>query len=126
MVLAGGLKKELCSWIGQAGGRAVGISGKDGGFGIAEKVEGSSRDPDSNIERVVDLGFVGHPRHIDRTLLDTISNAGMNPVVVLICVDSEGQTYNINADTMAGAIAAARGAGRLFLLTDVSGVLDKE
>jgi acetylglutamate kinase len=126
MVLSGAINKELVSWIAQAGGRAVGISGKDGGFVIAEKVEGSSRDPDSNIERVVDLGFVGHPRHIDRTLLDTISNAGMIPVVAPIGVDSEGQTYNINADTMAGAIAAALGAARLFLLTDVAGVLDKE
>jgi len=125
MVLSGAINKELVSWIAQAGGRAVGISGKDGGFVIAEKVEGTTRDPDSNIERAVDLGFVGTPKHIDRSLLDTISESGMIPVVAPIGVDTTGQTYNINADTMAGAIAAALGAARLFLLTDVAGVLDK-
>lgn len=107
MVLSGAINKELVSWIAQAGGRAVGISGKDGGFVIAEKVEGTTRDPDSNIERAVDLGFVGTPKHIDRSLLDTISGSGMIPVVAPIGVDANGQTYNINADTMAGAIAAA-------------------
>jgi acetylglutamate kinase len=115
MVLSGTINKELVSWIAQAGGRAVGISGKDGGFVIAEKVQGA-----------VDLGFVGTPKHIDRSLLDTISAAGMIPVVAPVGVDEKGQTYNINADTMAGAIAAALGASRLFLLTDVAGVLDKE
>ncbi len=126
MVLSGAINKELVSWIAQAGGKAVGISGKDGGFVIAEKAERTTRDPDSNIERVVDLGFVGEPKHIDRTILDTLSAAGMIPVVAPIGVDEAGQTYNINADTMAGAIAAAMGAARLFLLTDVAGVLDKD
>jgi acetylglutamate kinase len=125
MVLSGAINKELVSWIAQAGGRAVGISGKDGGFVIAEKVESTTRDPDSNIERAVDLGFVGTPKHIDRRILDTISDAGMIPVIAPVGVDEGGQTYNINADTMAGAIAAALGAARLFLLTDVAGVLDK-
>jgi acetylglutamate kinase len=124
MVL-GAINKELVSWIAQAGGKAVGISGKDAGFVIAEKVERTTRDPDSNIERAVDLGFVGEPKHIDRTILDTLSVAGMIPVVAPIGVDHGGQTYNINADTMAGAIASAMGAARLFLLTDVAGVLDK-
>jgi acetylglutamate kinase len=104
----------------------VGISGKDGGFVIAEKVNRTARDPDSNIERVIDLGFVGEPTHIDRTILDTLSSAGMIPVIAPIGVDKTGQTYNINADTMAGAVAAAMGAARLFLLTDVAGVLDKQ
>ncbi len=126
MVLSGAINKELVSWIAQAGGKAVGISGKDGGFVIAEKAQRTTRDPDSNIERAVDLGFVGEPKHIDRTILDTLSAAGMIPVVAPIGVDEAGQTYNINADTMAGAIAAAMGAARLFLLTDVAGVLDKE
>jgi acetylglutamate kinase len=126
MVLSGAINKELVSWIAQAGGRAVGISGKDGGFVIAEKVESTTRDPDSNIERAVDRGFVGSPKHIDRRILDTISAADMIPVVAPIGVDEGGQTYNINADTMAGAIAAALGAARLFLLTDVAGVLDKD
>ncbi len=126
MVLSGAINKELVSWIAQAGGKAVGISGKDGGFVTAEKVKRTTRDPDSNIERVIDLGFVGEPKIIDRTVLDTLSSAGMIPVVAPIGVDESGQTYNINADTMAGAIAAATGAARLFLLTDVAGVLDKQ
>jgi acetylglutamate kinase len=126
MVLSGAINKELVSWIGQAGGRAVGISGKDGGFVTATKVRRTQKDPDSNIERIVDLGFVGEPARVDRSLLDTISNAGMIPVVAPIGIGEDNHTYNINADTMAGAIAAAMGASRLFLLTDVPGVLDKQ
>ncbi len=126
MVLSGAINKEIVAWIGGAGGRAVGISGKDGGFVRAEKVTRTTRDPGSNIESVVDLGFVGEPAEIDRSVLDTISNAGMIPVVAPIGVGADGHTYNINADTMAGAIAAALGAARLFLLTDVAGVLDKQ
>jgi acetylglutamate kinase len=126
MVLSGAINKELVSWIGQAGGRAVGISGKDGGFVTATKVRRTQKDPDSNIERIVDLGFVGEPAHVDRSLLDTISNAGMIPVVAPIGIGEDNHTYNINADTMAGAVAAAMGASRLFLLTDVPGVLDKQ
>lgn len=126
MVLSGAINKELVSWIGQAGGRAVGISGKDGGFVTATKVRRTKKDPDSNIERIVDLGFVGEPSRIDRSLLDTISQAGMIPVVAPIGIGEDGNTYNINADTMAGAVAAAMDAARLFLLTDVAGVLDKQ
>ena len=124
MVLSGAINKEIVAWIAAAGGKAVGISGKDGGFVIAEKVKRTTRDPESNIERVVDLGFVGEPKTVDRTILDTISAAGMIPVVAPIGVGADGHTYNINADTMAGAVAAALSADRLFLLTDVSGVLD--
>jgi len=125
MVLSGAINKEIVSWIAKAGGKAVGISGKDGGFVTAEKVTRTTRDPESHIERAIDLGFVGEPSAIDRSVLDTISNAGMIPVVAPIGVGADGDTYNINADTMAGAIAAAVGAKRLFLLTDVVGVLDK-
>jgi acetylglutamate kinase len=125
MVLSGAINKELVSWISQAGGKALGISGKDGGFVTAEKIERTTRDPDSNIERVVDLGFVGEPKSVDRSVIDTISGAGMIPVVAPIGVGTDGHTYNINADTMAGAVAAALGAARLFLLTDVPGVLNK-
>jgi acetylglutamate kinase len=125
MVLSGAINKELVNWIAQAGGRAVGISGKDGGFVTATKVQRTKKDPDSNIEQVVDLGFVGEPSSVDRTILDTISAAGMIPVIAPIGVGVDGETYNINADTMAGAVAAAMGASRLFLLTDVPGVLDK-
>ncbi|MGN6376596.1 MAG: acetylglutamate kinase [Sphingomonas sp.] len=126
MVLSGAINKEIVAWIGQAGGRAVGLSGKDGNFVRAAKVARTTRDPDSNIERAVDLGFVGEPEMIDRSVIDTVSAAGMIPVVAPIGIGADGHTYNINADTMAGAIAGALGAKRLFLLTDVAGVLDKQ
>ncbi len=126
MVLSGAINKEIVSWIGKAGGRAVGLSGKDGRMVIAEKVRRTQKDPDSNIEREIDLGFVGEPADVDRRVIDTISKAGMIPVIAPIAIGEDGETYNINADTMAGAIAIATGAARLFLLTDVMGVLDKE
>ena len=126
MVLSGAINKELVAWIGAAGGRAIGISGKDAGFVRAVKVARTARDPDSNIERAIDLGFVGEPAGIDRRVLDTISAAGMIPVVAPIGIGDDGMTYNINADTMAGAVASAMGASRLFLLTDVAGVLDQQ
>lgn len=125
MVLSGAINKELVAWIGEAGGRAIGLSGKDAGMVRAVKVTRTTRDPDSHIERAVDLGFVGEPQLIDRRVIDTVSAAGMIPVVAPIGIGADGQTYNINADTMAGALAAALGAARLFLLTDVPGVLDK-
>jgi acetylglutamate kinase len=125
MVLCGSINKELVGWINAAGGRAVGISGKDGGFVHAVKVERTQKDPDSNIEKAIDLGFVGEPDRVDRSVIDTISSAGMIPVVAPIGMGDDGHTYNINADTMAGAIASALGAARLLLLTDVAGVLDK-
>lgn len=126
MVLSGAINKELVGWIAQAGGKAIGISGKDGGLVTATKVERTGKDPESNIERAIDLGFVGEPSEVDTTVLDTVSAAGMIPVVAPIGAGADGHTYNINADTMAGAIAAALGAARLFLLTDVKGVLDKD
>lgn len=125
MVLSGTINKDIVNWIGQAGGRAVGISGKDGGFVTANKVVRTSKTEGSNVEQAVDLGFVGEPSFIDTAILDTISGAGMIPVIAPIGVGADNATYNINADTMAGAIAAALGAARLFLLTDVPGVLDK-
>ena len=125
MVLSGAINKELVGWINAAGGRALGISGKDGDFVRASKVKRTQKDPDSNIERSIDLGFVGEPQKVDRSVIDTISGAGMIPVIAPIGVGDDGHTYNINADTMAGAIASSLGASRLFLLTDVAGVLDK-
>ena len=126
MVLSGAINKELVGWIANAGGKAIGIRGKDGGLVTAEKLQRTTRDPDSLIEKALDLGFVGDPTSVDTTLLDTASAAGMIPVVAPIARGADGHTYNINADTMAGAIAAAIGAARLFLLTDVAGVLDKD
>ncbi|WP_296678007.1 acetylglutamate kinase [Novosphingobium sp.] len=126
MVLSGAINKELVGWIAGAGGKAIGISGKDGGLVTASKVRRTTKDPDSNIEQVVDLGFVGEPETVDTAIIETCCAAGMIPVIAPIAAGSDGATYNINADTMAGAIAAALGAARLFLLTDVAGVLDKD
>jgi len=126
MVLSGAINKQLVGWIAGAGGKAIGISGKDGGLMTASKVTRTTKDPDSQIEQAIDLGFVGEPETIDTTILLTASQAGMIPVVAPIAAGADGHTYNINADTMAGAIAGALGAKRLFLLTDVPGVLDKD
>jgi acetylglutamate kinase len=126
MVLSGAINKQLVGWIAGAGGKAIGISGKDGGLVTARKVERTTRDPDSNIEKAVDLGFVGEPETVDTAIIDTAVAAGMIPIIAPIGAGKDGHTYNINADTMAGAIAAALGAARLFLLTDVTGVLDKQ
>jgi acetylglutamate kinase len=131
MVLSGAINKELVSWIGKAGGKAVGISGKDGAMVTARKVVAQKmgkaiEDPEGGEALVVDLGFVGEPETIDTSVLDTLSRAGLIPVIAPIAVGPDGETYNINADTMAGSIAAAIGAARLFLLTDVPGVLDKD
>ncbi len=124
MVLAGSINKELVAAINRAGGSAAGISGKDANLVTAVKLTRTTRDPDSHIERAVDLGFVGEPASIDRTLIDTLIAAGITPVIAPVAAGTDGHTYNINADTMAGAIAAAIGAARFFLLTDVAGVLD--
>ena len=125
MVLAGSINKEIVSWIAAAGGRAVGISGKDAGLVQAEKIGREDPDPQQGIERHVDLGFVGEPVAVDRRIIDTLSRDGIIPVIAPIALGADGHTYNVNADTMAGAIAAALGASRFFLLTDVAGVLDK-
>ncbi|MCU6454658.1 acetylglutamate kinase [Sphingomonas sp. A2-49] len=126
MVLAGSINKEIVAWIGQAGGRAVGISGKDANLVTAVKVGRETPDTLQGIERHVDLGFVGEPVAVDRTIVDTLSGSGIIPVIAPIALGADGHTYNINADTMAGAIAAALGASRFFLLTDVAGVLTKD
>ena len=123
MVLAGAINKEVVSAITEAGGTAVGISGKDGNLIQARKLE-RRRKTDSNIEKVIDLGLVGEPSNINTRILDTLVNSHMIPVVAPVGVGAEGTTYNINADTAAGAIASAMGASRLLMLTDVTGVLD--
>ena len=126
MVLSGAINKAIVGSIARAGGKAIGISGKDGGLVTATKLQRTHKDPDSNIEKVLDLGFVGEPSKVDTTIIETATGAGMIPVVAPIGVGEDGHTYNINADTMAGALAAALGAARLLLLTDVAGVLDKQ
>ncbi len=125
MVLSGLLNKRIVAGINAAGGRAVGVSGKDAGLIRARKLRRTKRDPDSNIEKILDLGYVGEPQTVDPQLLEALDAAGFIPVVAPIGADGEGQTYNINADTAAGAVAGAMRAERLLLLTDVEGVLDK-
>ena len=125
MVLSGSINKQLVTEINHAGGRAVGLSGKDGNLVVARKLHRTKRDPDSNIERVLDLGFVGEPETINPQVLQTILSSDLIPVVAPIGTGGDGQTYNINADTVAGAIAGAMKATRLVLLTDVAGVLDR-
>jgi len=125
MVLAGSINKQIVGYINAAGGRAIGLTGKDGNMVRARKVTRTIADPSSNIEKVVDLGFVGEPEKVDTTVLDTILGRELIPVLAPVATSASGETYNVNADTFAGAIAGALKAKRLLLLTDVPGVLDK-
>ncbi|MXQ11631.1 acetylglutamate kinase [Microvirga makkahensis] len=125
MVLAGSINKQIVGWIGTEGGKAVGLSGKDGNMVIARKATRTAVDPESNIEKAVDLGFVGEPEKVNRDVLDKVLSAELIPVLAPVAIGQDGQTYNVNADTFAGAIAGAMTAKRLLLLTDVPGVLDK-
>jgi acetylglutamate kinase len=125
MVLAGLINKQIVGFINGAGGRAVGLCGKDGNMVLARKISRSMVDPDSHIEKIVDLGFVGEPEKVDVTVLNQILGRDLIPVLAPIATSREGITFNINADTFAGAIAGALRAKRLLLLTDVPGVLDK-
>ncbi len=126
MVLAGSINKQIVTAINQAGGFAVGLSGKDGQLIRARKLRRTQRDPDSNIERMLDLGFVGEPAEINPHVLNFFEQSDIIPVIAPTGVGASGETYNINADTAAGAIAGAAGASRLLFLTDVAGVLDKQ
>jgi acetylglutamate kinase len=125
MVLAGSINKQIVGFINEAGGKAVGLCGKDGNMVVARKVSRSVVDPKSNIERIVDLGFVGEPESVDTTVLTQILGRDLIPVLAPLAISRNGSTYNVNADTFAGAIAGALKAKRLLLLTDVAGVLDK-
>ncbi len=126
MVLAGSINKQIAGRINRAGGRAVGLSGKDGDLIIAQKLHRTQRDPGSNIEKILDLGFVGEPKHINPEVLESILESDLIPVIAPLGTSLQGETYNINADTAAGAIAASMIAKRFILLTDVPGVLDAE
>jgi acetylglutamate kinase len=125
MVLAGSINKQLVGFINEAGGKAIGLTGKDGNMVVARKVNRAVVDPGSNIEKIVDLGFVGEPDKIDTTVLTQILGRELIPVLAPLAAAPQGGTYNVNADTFAGAIAGALKAKRLLLLTDVPGVLDK-
>ena len=125
MVLAGSINKQIVGFINEAGGKAVGLCGKDGNMVLARKLSRRVVDPDSNIEKIVDLGFVGEPERVDVTVLDQILGRELIPVLAPVATSREGITYNVNADTFGGAIAGALKAKRLLLLTDVAGVLDR-
>ncbi|MFW2437287.1 MAG: acetylglutamate kinase [Parvibaculales bacterium] len=126
MVLAGAINKQIVSALNQAGGRAVGLSGKDANLIIARKTRARKADPSSNIDKAVNLGFVGTPKTINTDVLDVMLKSDLIPVVAPIATSEDGQTLNVNADTAAGALAAALNAERLLMLTDVTGVLDKK
>jgi len=126
MVLSGSINKSIVQAISEAGGTAVGLSGKDGNLIQANKLRRTKRDEHSNIEKILDLGFVGEPSKVNPRIITDLEQAGIIPVIAPIGMGANGETYNINADTVAGAVAAAMGASRLLLLTDVAGVLDKE
>ncbi len=125
MVLAGSINKQIVGYINAAGGKAVGLCGKDGNMVQAKKVTRTVVDTDSNIEKIVDLGFVGEPEKVDLTVLNHLLGKELIPVLAPVATSANGGTFNVNADTFAGAIAGALKAKRLLLLTDVPGVLDK-
>lgn len=126
MVLAGSINKQIVQSITAQGGRAIGLCGKDGNMVSARKLTRTVVDPDSNIEKVIDLGFVGEPSHVNRRVLDTVATGNLIPVIAPVCPGEDGQTYNVNADTFAGSVAGALHAKRLLFLTDVNGVLDRD
>ncbi len=132
MVLSGAVNKEIVNFINVAGReadvRGVGLSGKDARLLTVEKAVKSKRDPETSLERTIDLGFVGEPKTVDPQIINALIHASEDyvPVIAPIGVSSEGETYNINADAVAGAIAGALGAKRMLMLTDVAGVLDKD
>jgi acetylglutamate kinase len=125
MVLAGSINKQMVGYINEAGGKAVGLCGKDGNMVVARKLTRTVIDPDSAIEQVIDLGYVGEPDKVDTTVLTQILGRELIPVLAPVAAAANGGTFNVNADTFAGAIAGALKAKRLLLLTDVPGVLDK-
>jgi acetylglutamate kinase len=126
MVLAGSINKSIVSSIQQAGGRAVGISGKDGNLMIAERLTKKKTDPATGETVEIDFGFVGEPVRVNTEILETIMRSDAIPVIAPVGVGRNGDSFNVNADTAAGAIATATRAKRLLLLTDVAGVLDKD
>jgi acetylglutamate kinase len=126
MVLSGSINKQIVTDINSAGGRAVGLSGKDGNLVMARKLERYKLDPGTLESKPVDYGFVGEPEKIDPEVLRTIIASNLIPVIAPIGVGAGGETYNINADTVSGSVAGAMNAARLLLLTDVEGVLDRD
>ncbi|MAU28651.1 MAG: acetylglutamate kinase [Pelagibacterales bacterium] len=126
MVLSGSINKDIVNKIHSAGGLAIGLSGKDAKLILANKLKDKFKDPESNIEKFLDIGFVGKPEKVDSTIINIVTNKLMIPVIAPVGYGINGETYNINADTAAGAIASSLKAERILLLTDVEGVLDSE
>eukprot|EP01037_Dinobryon_pediforme_P020553 gene20553-21213_t len=124
MVLAGSINKEIVQTIGEAGGRAIGLTGKDGNMVTCVRMVKKVRDPETGEERELDLGFVGEPKTVRTEVLEVLKRSEIIPVLAPVCPGEDGETYNVNADTFAGAIAGALGATRVLFLTDVPGVLD--
>ncbi|PDH50873.1 MAG: acetylglutamate kinase [alpha proteobacterium MED-G09] len=124
MVLAGRINKNIASKINSSGGKAVGISGKDGSMIIAEKLTKQNGSNESNIEKIIDLGYVGFPKKINNTIIETLIKDDFIPIIAPLGIGVDGKTYNINADTAAGAIASSLKSKRLLILTDVEGVID--
>jgi len=125
MVLAGSINKQIVGAINAEGGHAIGLCGKDGNMVIASKIQPTAMAAADGADVVVDLGFVGEPAKVDTTVLDQVLGRELIPVLAPVAMGIDGATYNVNADTFAGAIAGALKAKRLLLLTDVPGVLDK-
>jgi len=125
MVLSGSINKDLVAAINKEGGLAIGLSGKDANLIEAKKIRRTKKDKDSNIEKILDLGFVGEPTTINPEIFIALDESDVIPVIAPIGVGKNGETYNINADTVAGKIAEAVGACKLIMLTDVDGLLDK-
>jgi len=123
MVLSGSINKMIVKEINAAGGRAVGISGKDGNFITAKRMTRTKKDPDSNIEKILNLGFVGEPCKIDVGVLEVFEDSDIIPVIAPIGIGENGETFNINADTAAGHIASALHASKLVILSDIDGVM---
>jgi acetylglutamate kinase len=126
MVLCGSINKQIVTEINRAGGIAMGISGKDGNLIKARKLRRTKKDPDSNIEKILDLGFVGEPVEVNPLIFHDFLDSDIIPVIAPIGAGENGETYNINADTAAGAIAGALAAKKLLMLTDVAGILNKD
>jgi len=126
MVLTGTINKQIVTGINAAGGHAVGLSGKDANLVIARKLERMKTDPQTQESKPVDLGYVGEPEKINPGVLYTFIKSNLIPVIAPVGVGRHGESFNINADTVAGAVAGAMQAERLVLLTDVEGVLDQD
>ena len=126
MVLAGRINKNIASKINSSGGKAVGVSGKDGSMIIAEKLTKQNNSSESNIEKIIDLGYVGFPKKINNEIIETLIADDFIPIIAPLGVGDHGKTYNINADTAAGAIASSLKSKRLLILTDVKGVMDSD